>query len=150
MRFLLPAILLLATLSFALGITLPLVRIERFFILSDEPSLVRMIGDLWTGGEPTIAALILAFSIAFPVLKLYLLSVAAYAGTTDAHALPAWFGSLSKWSMLDVVLVALVIFAAKTSGLATAFTQPGLWFFAGSVVLTVLAATLVRRRSDRR
>ncbi len=37
--------------------------------------------------------------------------------------------------MLDVVLVALVIFAAKTSGLATAFTQPGLWFFAASAVL---------------
>ena len=41
-----------------------------------------------------------------------------------------WLRALSNWSMLDVVLVALVIFAAKTSGLATAFTQPGLWFFA--------------------
>jgi paraquat-inducible protein A len=50
--------------------------------------------------------------------------------------------------MLDVVLVALVIFAAKTSGLATAFTKPGLWFFAASAVLTATASALARRRAE--
>ena len=49
--------------------------------------------------------------------------------------------------MLDVVLVALVIFAAKTSGLATASTQPGLWFFAASVILTAAASTLAKAES---
>ena len=48
--------------------------------------------------------------------------------------------------MLDVLLVALVIFAAKTSGLAAAITQPGLWFFAAS---TVLAAVASRSRNER-
>jgi paraquat-inducible protein A len=48
--------------------------------------------------------------------------------------------------MLDVVLVALVVFAAKTSGLATAFTKPGLWFFAASVVLTAMASAVLKRR----
>ena len=52
---------------------------------------------------------------------------------------------LSNWSMLDVVLVALVIFAAKTSGLATAATKPGLWFFAASALLTAVASALARR-----
>ena len=46
-----------------------------------------------------------------------------------------------------MLLVALVIFAAKTSGLATAFTKPGLWFFALSVVLTATATALLKRRS---
>ena len=50
--------------------------------------------------------------------------------------------------MLDVVLVALVIFAAKTSGLATAFTKPGLWFFAASVVLTATASAFVKRADE--
>jgi paraquat-inducible protein A len=48
--------------------------------------------------------------------------------------------------MLDVVLVSLVIFAAKTSGLATAFTKPGLWFFAASAVLTAVASGLAKRQ----
>jgi paraquat-inducible protein A len=146
MRFLLPAVLYGATFSFALGITLPLVRIERFLILSDEPSLIAMATGLWRSGDWLIATLIVAFSIVFPAMKLFLLHAAAFAQSEDGRLLPPWFRALSNWSMLDVVLVALVIFAAKTSGLATAFTQPGLWFFAGSVVLTVAAAALVKMR----
>ncbi len=46
MRFLLPAVLCGATFSFALGITLPLIRVDRFLILSDEPSLVAMVASL--------------------------------------------------------------------------------------------------------
>ena len=68
MRFLLPAVLCGATFSFALGITLPLVRIERFLILSDEPSLIAMISSLWNAGDWPIAALILVFSIIFPAM----------------------------------------------------------------------------------
>jgi paraquat-inducible protein A len=51
---------------------------------------------------------------------------------------------MSKWSMMDVLLVALVIVAAKTSGIASAFTQPGLWFYAGSTVAVTLCQALVR------
>lgn len=105
-----------------------------------------MVTSLWNAGDWPIAALILVFSIVFPAMKLFLLHAAAFAQSDGDRRLPAWFRALSNWSMLDVVLVALVIFAAKTSGLATAFTQPGLWFFAGSVVLTVAAAALVKSR----
>lgn len=144
MRLLLPVTLCVATFCFALGITLPLIRVERFLILSDEPSLVAMVASLWRAGEWPIAVLVLLFSIVFPAMKLVLLHAVAFARVGERPVVPGWFRSLSNWSMLDVVLVALVIFAAKTSGLATAFTQPGLWFFAGSVALTVLAAALVK------
>ena len=87
------------------------------------------------------------FSLVFPCLKLGLLHVAAYGGEQRRARIPAWFRALSNWSMLDVVLVALVIFAAKTSGLATAFTKPGLWFFAASAVLTATASALAKQRS---
>ncbi|MDP3898648.1 MAG: paraquat-inducible protein A [Mesorhizobium sp.] len=145
MRFLLPAVLCGATFCFALGITLPLIRVERLWLFSDEPSLAVMVRDLFLAGDWPIASILGLFSIVFPAAKLLLLHVAAYAGPGAARV-PGWFRALSNWSMLDVVLVALVIFAARTSGLASAFTQPGLWFFAGSVVLTVVATALVKRR----
>ncbi len=44
--------------------------------------------------------------------------------------------------MMDVLLVAIVIFATKTSGLAQAFTQPGLWFYAGSSLAVALLSGL--------
>ena len=64
-----------------------------------------------------------------------------------AHSpLIRWAGVLSKWSMMDVLLVALVITAAKTSGLAEAIVQPGLWFYAISALCGAIAAGLLKSR----
>ena len=145
MRLLPPILLFVATIAFALGVTLPLIRIERLYFFTEEPSLVGMVAALWQTGDPLLAMVIALFSIIFPAVKLILLHVAAHSGRAAHDRLPSWLRGLSNWSMLDVVLVALVIFAAKTSGLATAFTKPGLWFFALSVVLTVAVSGLLRR-----
>jgi paraquat-inducible protein A len=53
---------------------------------------------------------------------------------------------LGKWSMMDVMLVAIVIVAAKTSGMASAFTQPGLWFYAASAIMTGLLQVKLQGR----
>lgn len=145
MRSQLPLVLFAATLSLGLGLVLPLIRIDRLLLFTDEPSLLAIVSGLWVEGEALLSLVVALFSIVFPCLKLGLLHVAAYGGR-DAHSrLPSWLRALSNWSMLDVVLVALVIFAAKTSGLATAISQSGLWFFAASAVLTVTASALMKR-----
>ncbi|BCH23569.1 hypothetical protein MesoLjLc_32330 [Mesorhizobium sp. L-8-10] len=144
MRRLLPLLIFAATVSFTLGVVLPLIRVERLFLFTDEPSLAAMVYGLWAGGDVLLAAIVGLFSVAFPALKLGLLHVAAYDGAAGHRLVPGWFRALARWSMLDVVLVALVIFAAKTSGLATASTQPGLWFFAASVILTAAASALAK------
>jgi len=146
MRRFLPLVLLTATLCFPLGVVLPLVTVERLLIFTDEPSLVGIVGGLWNSGDFLLAALIALFSLIFPTVKLAFLHNAAY--REGAVQFPSWLKVLSNWSMLDVVLVALVIFAAKTSGLATAFAKPGLWFFAVSVLLTAFAASLVRSEQE--
>ncbi|MBL8582663.1 MAG: paraquat-inducible protein A, partial [Rhizobiaceae bacterium] len=128
MRRFLPYVLLLATLCFPLGAVLPLVTVERLLIFSDESSLVGIVHGLWDAGDVILATVIALFSLAFPTVKLAFLHHAAYRGGEEAPSFPPWLKALSNWSMLDVVLVALVIFAAKTSGLANAFAKPGLWF----------------------
>jgi paraquat-inducible protein A len=139
----LPIILFGATLCFALGVTLPLIEVERLFLFSEEPSLVAMVAGLWAGGDFALALLIALFSVLFPALKLALLHADAYGGPAGADRLPTWVHALARWSMLDVVLVAIVVFAAKTTGLATVLVRPGLWFFAGSVLLTAAASALL-------
>jgi paraquat-inducible protein A len=57
----------------------------------------------------------------------------------------AWLG---KWSMLDVLVLALLIFYAKSTALSDAVALPGIYFFAGSVVLTMLAYGLVERDAE--
>lgn len=149
MRSFLPWILLAASICFALGIVLPLIHVDRLYFFSDEPSLVGMIAALWVGGDWLLAVIVALFSVVFPAVKLGLLHNAAYGAGAKA-GIPSWLRALSNWSMLDVILVALVIFAAKTSGLATAFTKPGLWFFAASVVLTAAASAILKKPQQAR
>jgi paraquat-inducible protein A len=142
----LPLLLLGASLSFALGVTQPLMEIDRLYFFTTAPSLIEITSSLWTHGDYAIALITALFSLIFPLAKLAVLHMAAYPPAARALAIPSWFKSLARWSMLDVLVVALVIFAAKTSGLASAAAKPGLWFFALSVVMTALASAAVAKR----
>ena len=145
MRYIAASILFAATFCYALGITMPLIEVKRLVFFTNEPSLIGMIASLWQGGDVLLAAIVALFSVLFPAVKLALLHVAAYGGGPGEVRVPATLRALAGWSMLDVLLVALVIFAAKTTGLATALTLPGLWFFAASVLLTATASALAKR-----
>lgn len=141
----LKALLLIgASISFALGITLPLMRFESFHVFSTDASLIEVIKALWSDGDGALAILVALVSIVFPLTKILLVAVEEIAGNqlTQSNVLARLVPVLSKWSMMDVLLVAIVIFATKTSGLAQAFTQPGLWFYAGSSLAVVALSAL--------
>ncbi|MCP8894172.1 paraquat-inducible protein A [Shinella daejeonensis] len=133
-----PLCLVLSVFCLALGLVLPLVRFEKLYFFNETPSLVELILSLWTQENGALAVLVALFSVFFPLVKLVGIAVEVTAPAEKgrdsrlARLLPV----LGKWSMMDVMLVALVIVAAKTSGMASAFTQPGLWFYAASVVLS--------------
>lgn len=136
-----------ASFAFALGITLPLMRFESFYLFSTDASLVEVILSLWSGGDGLLALLVGLVSIFFPLVKLLLVAAEQVAkeGAAREGVLDRLVPVLSKWSMMDVLLVAIVIFATKTSGLAQAFTQPGLWFYAGSSLAVVALSALGRK-----
>lgn len=143
---LLKALLLMAApFTFALGLTLPLMRFEKLFILEETPSLVEVIASLAREGEMPLAIVIGVFSVILPAVKILAVIVAALGGGARPLAL---LSAVGKWSMMDVMLVALVIFASKTSGLAIAVSQPGLWFYAAATLTTALIAVLLRAGQD--
>ena len=149
-RIALPLLLLAAPFFLALGLTLPLVRFEKLYFFEETPSLIAIVTTLWQDGSIALALLVALFSAVFPIAKLMAVMVEAVArARADGLHRPVsrWLPLLSKWSMMDVMLVALVIVAAKTSGVADAFTQPGLWFYAGSA-LSVTAAHFILGRID--
>lgn len=119
---------------------------------STDASLSEVILSLWNGGDEALAILVGLVSIAFPLTKLLLVAAEQLADHRAATAsfLERLVPVLSKWSMMDVLLVAILIFATKTSGLAQAFTQPGLWFYAASSLFVVALSALGRRRDSRK
>jgi paraquat-inducible protein A len=51
--------------------------------------------------------------------------------------------------MLDVLVVGLLVFSAKASGMANATSQPGLYFFAAAVGGSAAASALLKRAAKR-
>jgi len=141
-------LLLVAAFSLGLGLTLPLMQVEKLYFFTETPSLLEVIGTTANSGDWLITIAITVFSIVFPLTKLGVVFVTAMARDDATHTSPLfqWAGALSKWSMMDVLLVALVIFAAKTSGLASAISQMGIWFYALSAVTGAVAAALLKRQ----
>ena len=134
-------VLMVAAICLPLGLVLPLVRFERLFVFEDTPSLIEIVAGLFVGGEWLLAAVVALVSIVFPAAKLAVAQVVV-AGGGEA---PRWLAALSKWSMADVLLVALAILAAKSSGLAAAVTQPGVWFYGASALLAYVGTALGTR-----
>ncbi|MEL6818108.1 MAG: paraquat-inducible protein A [Pseudomonadota bacterium] len=146
MRYATALLTLIAALCLPLGWVLPLLQLERLYFFKDTPSLVDLVTGLWAEGDLGLSSIIVIVSFIFPLAKLAGLSI-ILALPNDRHdraqQIGNWLAVFSKWSMLDVVLVALAIFAAKTSGLAAAISQPGIWFFTASTVTSSIAAGLI-------
>ncbi len=117
-----PILLVAAPFLLALGLTLPLIRFEKLYFFDETPSLVGIVASLWNGGDVALAIIVALVSIVLPILKIVGLAAEGMAAGVKSgsafyrHVIP----HLSKWSMMDVLLVAIVIAAAKTTGLADA------------------------------
>lgn len=147
MTLLLPLFFIAAPILFTLGILLPLMTLEKLYFFEDNPSLTGIIGKLYDNGDYLLATLVTLFSIIFPVAKMVAVAAEALAAPDARQGFFARLVPfLSKWSMMDVMLVAIVIAAAKTSGLANAFTEPGLWCYAGSALMMSAAQWMVARQ----
>ena len=146
-RFLLSLTILAASVSLALGISLPIIKLTKFGIWTTEHSLLSTVNVLIHEGQTFLGLIVLVFSIVLPVLKLlYLLLVSTLPPAEIArhnrrlHALE-WLG---KWSMHDVLVLALTIFFVKSQGVYDARSLYGVYFFTSAVVLMILAYAWIR------
>jgi paraquat-inducible protein A len=149
MIWIFPLLVVLCPFLLALGIVLPLVRFESFYFFSQTPSLLGILATLWGEGDYLLCLLVGLFSVVFPLGKMMATAILLYgvkSGARGSGRVERLLPLLSKWSMMDVMLVALLIFAAKTSGVASAFTQPGLWFYAASAIAAGLLQSMGRLR----
>jgi paraquat-inducible protein A len=152
-RFLLLSFLLVgASVCLAFGLTMPILRLTRFYMWTDVHSLVSIVGEMYLRDEIFLAVIIVLFSIVFPVLKLLYLCVLHFGQYIYHGRRVRWLkraAMLGKWSMLDVLLLALVIFYVKTSALTDAVSMSGIYMFAASVVLTMVAHAFIEYEVER-
>lgn len=147
-RFILSLLILAAAVCLGLGLTLPVLKLTKLYVWTDEHSMISIIWALYQDDELLLAVIVGVFSVVFPVLKLVYLLAAAFVGPEDGTEQRRWLADiewLGKWSMLDVLALALTIFYVKSSNFADAVTLPGVYFFTAAVVLTMIAHGWVKQ-----
>lgn len=141
-RVVLSLLVILAAVFFALGVMLPAIRFTTVYVWTNEHSIATIIWALYQARELPLCLVVFLFSIAFPILKLLnLLAIATAAGLPAGlrrRSLPImeWLG---RYSMTDVMVLALLVFYVNSSGYAQASVLPGVHFFAASALMTMLA-----------
>ncbi len=145
-------LLIFSLIALALGLILPVIRVDKFFIFTDRVSIWDGIILLFSGGEYFIAIVVSVFSVILPLIKLeqaYRLwrRIDVHSDRFDQRI--RWLGWLSKWSMVDVFVIALIVFSVKASAIANATTEPGLYFFFASSLGTSIGIGRIKAAADR-
>src|SRR5262249_1557309 len=104
-------LLLLAAGALTAGLLLPALTITRIALFDSQLSILGGLADLWTSGHLGVFMLILLFSVMLPYTKLALLTFLflARASAERRRRLLALLSGLGKWSMLDVLVVAVMV-----------------------------------------
>lgn len=142
---------LLLALSFpALGIGLfaPVMTFTKFRFIKNTVSISSGLADLFAHHEWFLFGIILLFSIIFPVAKLVIMVKARFSGgnaTRNIRWALEWIGRLSKWSMLDVFAVALLVVTMKLGMVGKVRVRWGIYFFAAAVIFSTAAALWMQK-----
>ncbi|MDF1748599.1 MAG: paraquat-inducible protein A [Alphaproteobacteria bacterium] len=132
----------------AAGVTLPVLHVTELFMFQNDVSLVGIVQGLFEQGETAIGILVLVFTLILPPAKLvigYGLWRFTEGSGIAARRGIAFLDAIGKWTMLDVLVLAVVVVTLKSSWVADVQTAPGLYFFAGSALLAVAAGLGLRR-----
>ncbi len=141
-NFVLSFLIIVATVFFALGIILPVIRFTTVYVWTNEHSIATIIWALFENDEYFLTVVLFLFSILFPFLKLfYLLTLVTSPDIPPEFrkrsiSTMEWLG---RYSMTDVMVLALMIFYVNSSGYTEASVLPGVYFFAASALITMLA-----------
>ena len=145
--------LLLAALPLLVaGLAMPAISITRLFVFTDTYSITGAVFTFWASGNYLLFAIVFFFSLLFPAAKILIALWAWSAGPEDGggetlRRLCHLFTVISKWSMLDVFIVALTVLAVEGSLFAAADVHLGIVLFALSVILSTLAIQRLAARA---
>jgi len=125
------------------ALTLPVMTIERFGHESAASIWSGTVG-LLAERHYTIGLLVLVFSILAPIGKLSALLVLSFGGRLLSSGPRSWIYHtiefVGRWSMLDVLLVAVVVAIVKLGDLVRVTPGPGVWVFGLVVLMSMLAS----------
>ncbi|HEC05027.1 MAG TPA: paraquat-inducible protein A [Thiothrix sp.] len=146
-------LLLAALVSLVVGITAPLMTLEKLYFFENRISLIGAVTQLFEKKEWILFVVIGLFSLCLPFIKITSLMAILHIphqGNSFLDKLLRWIEHWGKWSMLDVFVVALLLVSVKLGALAKVTVHYGVYVFAGSVILTMIVSFWIDRLARKR
>ena len=132
------------------GLVTPAISVTHLGVFTDTYSIADTVVAFWSAGSYLLFAIVLFFSVIFPSAKILIALWAWYRGCGDDERLRricGYFSAVSKWSMLDVFIVALTILAIEGSLFTAADVHLGVVLFAVSVIASTAAIQRIARQT---
>ena len=139
-------LLVVTAIMFVVGLSAPILTLEKFFIIENTFSIFSGLVQLLEEGRIFLFVIILLFSVVMPIIKLGVLFrlLGSTAGSSETlHRYLRLMHQYGKWSMLDVFVVALLVVAVKLGAVASVETHYGLYAFGSAVLLTMAITACV-------
>ncbi len=138
-----PLLVLCAGILLGVGLCLPLFHVTQMVFWKSSYSVLTGVANLIQQGDYFLGSIIFIFSVIFPIVKLLALSAVwmVKLSPTQRSSALYWLGFLGKWSMLDVLLLALTLLAVKMKSLAHVEPQRGVYVFCAAIFFSMLATT---------
>lgn len=134
------------------GLVLPALRVTQFSLFDTSYSILSGLLGLLRSGEALLFAVILLFSVVLPYLKLSLLGWLWFApaeGRLPRRRVLRLVEAVGKWSMLDVLVVAVVVASLQGGFFVSARLQAGLYLFGGAVLASMALTAWLSRLAGR-
>lgn len=135
--------LLLALALFLAGLFRPFTQVTKLWLFDDDVSVYSGLITLFKERELFLFGILLIFTVVFPFVKISaLLALWLNPGLKlqQMAKVYSFVSNISKWSMLDVFVVAVLVVLVRSGGVATIKAQDGLLLFCASVVLTQIVS----------
>ena len=124
------------------AVSLPILEIERLGH-RHTTSLLTGTWDLIMHGSWFVGTVVFLFSIVLPIVKIGLLldlSLLQWSGRQHRAITYRWMELAGRWSMMDVLLLALLVMLVKVGSIVSFHVGPAVWAFVGCVSLSLIAS----------
>lgn len=134
-------IVAIGIIAYVLSLFAPLLTINQLYIFSDTLTMISIMHTLLNSGEWVLFMVIVVFAMVLPVLKystllLYGLSMNSRNLATRTLSI---LETVSRWAMLDVFIIAILVAAIKLKWMASAQTHYGLYLFVLAVLISMVS-----------
>lgn len=142
-RYIYNLLVFIGIISYLVSLFSPLLSISEFYIFSDTLSLMSISRTLFSSGEWLLFFAIFIFGFLLPSIKYLLLLLYGMFPNNFAPTdkTLSFLEGISKWAMLDVFIIAILIASIKIKSLTTAHTHYGLYLFAVAVIIAMACSS---------